>query len=868
VANTASDSVIRAEPLIPAAERPHSWIRWPKRILFLLVFLWLADSGISLLLQHTRLRRELTSRLEVSLGRPVAVRRYAFSLWGGPTLEAQSLDVGDDPRFGHEYFLRADSLTIRLRWQSLLRGRIEPGRVRLEHPSLNLVRSVEGDWNLVEWLPRPSEASSNTVPVGPARPASSPLRFTRVEVDSGRINFKRADEKLPFALVGVSGFVEPESPGRWRMDLEATPARAAVVVQQAGTLHLSGHVGGTSSRLRPAILDLSWTDASIPDVLRLARGYDFGIRGTLALLLNARTNEDVWTLNGRTELRQIHRWDLPLRADNPAVNLITKMRWYPQASGLQLDEAALEAPHSNIHAAGGIAWSLQTGSKREQVLPANVHVLTSTIDLGDLLAWVRAFRTGVADGVSIHGVVDAQGMIGGWPLRVTNARVHSQGADLTGPPLRVPVHLSQIESRYDQGLEYLDPLTLSFGAADGSLHLDALRKPRTNGLASLRLTGNLKQVRDLIATASALGWNISRGWDIAGPLRCDLRWQGEHFPWQAQPTGTVDWGAGADGGSLLTSFLNLPIEEVRAHADWRPGARHIAVSSAQAFGAHWTGTLDHLDADPEWKFALEADHLQAADLDRWLNPRRRQGFLDQMLPFLNPPSTSNAVPESLRASGRITIDQLTLAPLVSRRVQGDFKIEGRHFALVHANAHFYGGEISGSLDAKLEATPVYRVGFDFSRVDLSALSAASPALANLFGGSATGQVFFSARGADRAALLASLECQGIARIADAGLREIDLRESLHKGTRQPGTSSFSEASSTFSCAEGKIRVPDLLLLGAETQIDGSGSVDFGRTLDFRLRVASSAAAQGEAFQLSGPLAAPKIARLSTPARRR
>jgi uncharacterized protein involved in outer membrane biogenesis len=876
VANTASESVIRTEPAASAAERPNSSFRWPKRLLVLLIFLWLADSGISLLIQHTRLRRELTSRLAISLGRPVDVRRYAFSLWGGPTLEGQSFEVGDDPRFGHEYFLRADSLTIRLRWQSLLRGRIEPGRVRLVHPSLNLVRSAEGDWNLVEWFPRPSEVSTNVAPAGPSQPASSPLRFTRVEVDSGRINFKRADEKLPFALVGVSGFAEPESPGRWRMDLEATPTRAAVVVQQAGTLHLSGHVGGTSSRLRPAILDLSWTDASLPDVLRLARGYDFGIRGTLALLVNARTDQDVWTLSGRTELRQVHRWDLPLRADNPALNLIAKMRWYPLASALQLDEATLEAPHSNSHAKGSISWEEPTGWKGEQSLPVNVHVHSSVIDLGDLLAWFRAFHAGVADGVGIHGVVEAQGTIGGWPLRVINARVSGEGADLTGPPLRIPVHLGEIESHYDHGLDFVDPLTLSFGASDGSLRLDAFRKPRANGLAGLRLTGNLKQVRDLISTAGALGWNISRGWDLAGPLRCDLRWQGEQFPWRAQPTGMIDWGAGPDGGSLLTSFLNLPIEQIRAHADWKPGARHITVTSAQAFGAHWSGTLDRIDPEHEWRFALEADRLLAADLDRWLNPRRRQGFLDRMLPFLNPSSSSNAVPETLRASGRVALGQFTLAPLILHRLQGDLKIEGRHFALAHANAQFYGGEISGSLDAKLEAAPAYRVGFDFSHVDLSALSAASPGLANLFAGSATGQVFLSARGGSRADLLASLECQGIARMKDAGLRGIDLLESVRKRTRQPGTSSFREASSTFSCADGKVRFPDLVLLGPDATIEGSGSVDFGRTLDFRLRVPSTVVtpriarasdALEEAFQLSGPLVAPKITRISNPARR-
>jgi hypothetical protein len=125
-------------------------------------------------------------------------------------------------------------------------------------------------------------------------------------------------------------------------------------------------------------------------------------------------------------------------------------------------------------------------------------------------------------------------------------------------------------------------------------------------------------------------------------------------------------------------------------------------------------------------------------------------------------------------------------------------------------------------------------------------------------------------------LIASLECQGIARIQSAGLRGIDLSESLRKETLQPGASSFPEASSSFSCADGRVLFPDLVLLGADAAIEGSGSVDFARTLDFRLRVPSSVAAPHiarasdaleEAFQLSGPLVAPKITRISMPARR-
>ena len=140
---------------------------------------------ISLAIQHTRLRRILTARIEAAFGRPVEVGSYDFSLWSGPALEANSVTVGEDPRFGHEYFLRAESMTVRLRGQSLLRGRIDLGTLSLTRPSLNLVRNSAGEWNLAEWLPQPAgNPSFSEVPVGPSLPSSA-VRFRRIEVDGG-----------------------------------------------------------------------------------------------------------------------------------------------------------------------------------------------------------------------------------------------------------------------------------------------------------------------------------------------------------------------------------------------------------------------------------------------------------------------------------------------------------------------------------------------------------------------------------------------------------------------------------------------------------------------------------------------------------
>ncbi|MFZ1204236.1 MAG: AsmA-like C-terminal region-containing protein, partial [Candidatus Acidiferrales bacterium] len=345
------------------------------------------------------------------------------------------------------------------------------------------------------------------------------------------------------------------------------------------------------------------------------------------------------------------------------------------------------------------------------------------------------------------------------------------------------------------------------------------------------------------------------------------------------PTGWIEFGSppGADaasgaadalsGAALHAPFLNQPIDQIRARADLRPGEQHIALASARAFGAQWSGTFDRTAADPEWQFVLAADKLSAADLDRWLNPLWRESFLDRLLPFLNPSLPAVAVPENLRASGSLSLDEFTLPPLTARHLQADVKIGGRHVELANATGQLYGGALTGSLDSDLQAAPAYNANIAFTRVDLAGLTAASPDLANLFAGAATGKISFSATGATRGDLLASLACQGEADFASPEIHGIDLVASMHASALVPGTSRFSNASASFACASRAIQLRDLSITVPGPDVAGSGAIDFSRDLDLRLRFVSNVPkATAPSYRLTGSLASPKISRIQ-PTRR-
>ncbi|HKN61987.1 MAG TPA: AsmA-like C-terminal region-containing protein [Candidatus Acidoferrales bacterium] len=839
------------------------------RIALLLIGVWLADSGISLLLQHTALKRRLTSRLSAAFGRQVEVGSYQFSIWAGPTLEAHAVTVAEDPRFGEEYFLRAEALTARIQWRSLLSGHLELGTLSLSRPSLNLVRNSYGDWNLAEWLPRPSSAAANApVQTGPQQLPKSLAAFLRlgtIEVEDGRVNFKRGDEKLPFAFSDIRGTLETESPGRWRLDLIATPSRAAAIVQQPGMLHLVGHVGGTSSRLRPAVLQLDWSQASITDVLRMLRGRDYGVRGNLDLSVSARTEGDSWLMEGNAALAQLHRWDLTLRADNPAANIFAKARLDPDGSRLEFTDARIEGPHSSAQILGALDWAQPGPASRTEL-----RVVSTGIGLSDVLAWARAFHSNISDNVALNGFAQLELNLGDWPPRIEAGTFDLPRVELIGSRLRAPVRAGPVAVRYDAKAITLAPVAVTFGTLASSFRVDGVAKPDASDF-NVHIQGSAPQARDVISAASQLGWNLARGWDIAGPVRCDLHWQAKRRPWHSEFAGIVEWGTASTGASLHAQFLNLPVEQIRGRTELKPAATHVTLTSAQAFGARWSGTFDH-DLAHGWQFALAADELSASNVDRWLNPRWRQSFLDRMLPFLNSRAPVNASPEGVRARGRLAVDEFTIAPLIVKRLRGDLSLDGRHWAFSNAEGQFQGGEVAGSLVAELEAAPAYEVDLDFSDVDLHSFAAEFPSLANVFAGSASAKISFDAHGANRSDLLVSLDCRGTARVSGASIKGISLPESAPAASTEPDATSFPHASAAFTCGEGKVQFHDLLLRGAPSDWDAVGSVDYSRNLDLRLRpvsggsdaphIAKTASPADDEYRITGTLRSPQIQRIA------
>lgn len=795
-----------------------------RRFAVLLLVLLLAEQGSPWLLGSGRLRRYVTAKLQATFGRPVEAGGFEIALFAPPRLEARYVTVGEDPRFGHEHLLRAERLSAGLRWRSLLRGRIEFDTLAFTRPSLNLVRNAAGEWNLAGWLPAPAEGA----------PAPAPGLLYRIEVDGGRINFKQGPEKHPFALVEVAGTVEQEAPGRWRVDLESQLMRSTVTVQEAGTIRVRGRIGGTPARLRPADLRLGWEDASLADVLRLVRGHDFGVRGRVSLDLTAKIDDAPpsssptvarpWLCAGVARLRGVHRWDLPPRPGDPALNLIFEAAWFPGESRVELARGVIEAPRSHLRLSGSVAWGSRGVADPKRQAPW-LRVTSSGVALSDVFAWYRAFRPGVSDGVSLEGNAGLDIHLGGWAPRMEHGVVAAEGLQLRSPELPAPLAASRVVLRSERDALVLAPVTLGFGVsappspaasagrAGGTepavesegIRVEGKAWPRRNRL-ELSVAGRLARAQDLLAAAAALGRPLFPEWSLEGEAGLNLLARGTLQPLVVRPAGFVELRR----VSLRSNLLNVPLRLANARLQMGADRRELKIVVAQAFGASWAGSVWTRDAGP-WEFSLSTPRLHLGEVERGLNPWRRASLLER-LPFRDSDAPA-AEPGILRTRvrGKINAAELLLPPLVFRRVAGQLALDGRSLRFDGRAQDFYGGGLRASVRAEIAAPPAYAVQSALDDVQLAALAETAAAWKGRVAGQASGTLTLRARGSTREELRGSLEGQGAFDLRRVALRAVDLREALRSGAARPGVGDFDSGSARLGLREGKLQV-DLLEL--------------------------------------------------------
>jgi AsmA protein len=228
-----------------------------------------------------RLRRRIAASMSASLGRPVHLDGVSLHLLPVPGFTLENLVVSEDPAFGSEPVIRANSVDVTLRPSSLWRRQVEVSSIKFEEPSLNLVRSAQGEWNVQSLLMH--AASVDTAPTEQRKAGPEP-RFPYIEATGARVNLKLGEEKKPFSLTEADFALWLPSPQQWRVRLEGKPARTDMNISDPGTVRLEGTLERAATMAEvPVDLTASWEGAPMGEASKLVAGEDAGWRGNLTV---------------------------------------------------------------------------------------------------------------------------------------------------------------------------------------------------------------------------------------------------------------------------------------------------------------------------------------------------------------------------------------------------------------------------------------------------------------------------------------------------------------------------------------------------------------------------------------------------------
>jgi uncharacterized protein involved in outer membrane biogenesis len=871
----------------------NSW----KIALWVTAILVATQIAASISVRTPRVRNYFSARLEDAFGRPVQVKHFNIEILPSPRIYASGVTVGEDPAFGYEYFLRAEQLTAGLRWSGFLRGRFEFGTLSLDQPSLTLVRNSEGRWNLEDWLP-PAKRLGAATPAayGPSRAPTIANRLEKIEIDDGRINFKRTDIKQPFALISVSGSVEQISPGRWKLEIKAQPWRSGVTLQSAGTVQVRGDIAGTSARLQPAALAVRWNKVSLADLFRLLHGKDYGVRGTFELEATAKSGAPVdaanvdsyndsfvggdWSYSLKASAAQIHRWDLTERSDNPILTANLQGRCNVALKKLAAETLSIETPLSNLH---GTAEFLSAANPFMQL-----KFDSAGIQAADILSWYRAFHADVADTISADQFFTGSLQLQAWPLELQEINVSSFGGAVNLRNTEDVLRIGPFHAALNRNRLVMDPIhvalisrnSLAVPPAPASRLTKLRATSEPTGEASLTLVhdfamhsgalgvqGHIDNAEKFLKIAAAFGHTLNHGWDLTGPARVDMRRQ-----WSSTSPGAWTGAAEVTDAQLAAAGLNQPLQLQKVRLEWKNGNRVAQIGQVEGFGATWSGNIAEINSpDPErqgvWNVQLHADHLDATELDRWVGPRARPGWVQRLLPSLFSGKV-RTVPASelvrrLNVVGNVQVDDFTIEKLKLQQLHLQGSLHDLQLNVADGRAQWSGGAVRATMLAKFLPRPTYDVHAQLDGVSLTQLPI-DALLTDRLAGLASGTMHLKTTGVGRDELLQKLTGAGKVRLDNLEFRGWDVNASVADGEAHPGVSHWPSGAGTFTVRDRNVFLEDVRLDGGTqfTLIDGT--VSFDREADLAVetsagrRAVRNTTGPGQVLKIVGPLDGPRV----------
>ena len=823
---------------------------WIAATVVLLLAMFLVRPGAE------RLRTRITNSISMALGRRVEIGSVHVRFLPQPGFDLENFVVHDDPAFSDEPMLRSDEVTAALRVSSLLRGHLEVARLSLTEPSLNLVRSGEGHWNLENLLER--AARTPVAPTGKPKSEARPA-FPYIEAGRGRINFKLGWEKTPYALTDADFGLWQDSENAWGMRLKAQPLRTDLNLTDAGSLKVSGTWQRAESlRQTPVRFSLLWDSAQLGQATKLATGQDKGWRGTLKLAATITGTPADLVLQTDASIQDFRRYDI---LSDDALRLAAECSGHYSTVDRALKQLSCRAPvaDGSVSVKGMIA-----GAPGARIY--DLAFAAHDVPAQSLVAFVRHAKKNMPGDLIAIGRLDGVGSVirhaPGIPPNWTGAgevtafRLASKTTDTELAVDRIPFAISPRIGSNTRGKSRptdtmtetrveLGPFDLKLGRpSPAAVHAWVGRSGY-----SVNIAGDV-QVQRLLQLARTAGLP-SLAHPADGIAKIDLQvagsWQGFNAP---QLTGK------AQLHTVRAEFpgVNTPLEIATANLQFVPDqviVQNLNVGAADTF-LHGSLAVQRpcaVAAKCVVHFDLHSEEISTDDLSLLLNPHPRKRPWYRFLA----PATQSGVPFLVRlhAVGTLSANHVTVHKLEATHASAKVELEDGVLRLSDLRGEVLGGTHVGEWTADFTTKPpTYSGSGTLDRVALGQLAEAMHD--GWITGLATATYHATASGLTSPELFASADATLQVEARDGLLPHLVLTTAGEPLKMRHSSARLVLHHAAFEIEQGKLETPAGIY-----QLSGTASL--GQALDLKLTRDSA-----HSFNITGTLTDPRVAVATSP----
>jgi AsmA protein len=300
--------------------------RWLGIAVLLVVLVGLAAPRVS----ANRFRPRIEAALEAALNRPVTLGAVHLNLFTGPGFTVDDVLIDDDPAAGIEPFAHVEHMQARIRWASLFSGQLAFSSLRLDTPSVNVVKMPSGPWNIQPLLDRRTAG-------GAAHHGAVP----DIQIRSGRIDFKFGDTKSVFYISDADVDVYPNQNGEVVIRFSGAPARTDQASQSFGELTARGLLQSGENGENQLSMGVHLDRTAISELTRLFHGRDLGVHGYVLADAKLAGPLSKIGITGDLNVSDVHRWDL---MPAPGEGWTIHYRGLLNLNGHHLELASLTTP--------------------------------------------------------------------------------------------------------------------------------------------------------------------------------------------------------------------------------------------------------------------------------------------------------------------------------------------------------------------------------------------------------------------------------------------------------------------------------------------------------------------------------------------